>query len=167
MSSSSSPILDAAREELHKIKDLADKSIAQLDDAQLWTKLDPDMTCTDGDLVPMGQGKPHPRAYGSFVRKLRLYVRERGVIDLPFAIRSMTSLPAQVFALKDRGQVRPGAFADLLIFDPAKVNDPATYQEPHQLAEGINDIIVNGVLVRENGTFTNELPGRVLTPERR
>jgi len=125
------------------------------------------MTCTDGDLVPMGQGKPHPRAYGSFVRKLRLYVRERGVIDLPFAIRSMTSLPAQVFALKDRGQVRPGAFADLLIFDPAKVNDPATYQEPHQLAEGINDIIVNGVLVRENGTFTNELPGRVLTPERR
>src|SRR5262245_16757489 len=125
------------------------------------------MTCTDGDLVPLGQGKPHPRAYGAFVRKLRLYVKERGVIDLPFAIRSMTSLPAQVLALKDRGQVRPGAFADLLVFDPAQVNDPATYQEPHQLSEGMVHIIVNGVLVRENNKFTNELPGRVLTPERR
>jgi N-acyl-D-amino-acid deacylase len=125
------------------------------------------MTCTDGDLVPMGQGKPHPRAYGAFARKLRLYVRDRGVIDLPFAIRSMTSLPAQVFALKDRGQVRAGAFADLLIFDPAKVNDAATYQDPHQLSEGMTHIIVNGVVVRENGTFTAALPGRVLSPERR
>ena len=66
------------------------------------------MTSTDGDLVPMGQGKPHPRAYGAFPRKLRLYVRDRGVVDLPFAIRSMTSLPAQVFAMKDRGQIRAG-----------------------------------------------------------
>ena len=70
---------------------------------QPWT-----MTSTDGDLVPMGHGKPHPRAYGAFPRKLRLYVRDRGVVDLPFAIRSMTSLPAQVFALKDRGQIRAG-----------------------------------------------------------
>jgi len=129
---------------------------------QPWT-----MTCTDGDLVPMGQGKPHPRAYGAFPRKLRLYVRDRQIIDLPFALRSMTSLPAQVFALKDRGQIRPGAFADIVLFDPAKVNDAATYLEPHQLAEGMTHIIVNGVLVRENGRFTNELPGRVLTPERR
>ena len=125
------------------------------------------MTCTDGDLVPLGQGKPHPRAYGAFARKLRMYVRDRGVVDLPFAVRSMTSLPAQVFALRDRGQIRPGAFADLLIFDPAKVNDAATYQEPHQLSEGMTHIIVNGVVVRENGTFTTALPGRVLSPERR
>jgi N-acyl-D-amino-acid deacylase len=125
------------------------------------------MTCTDGDLVPMGQGKPHPRAYGAFARKLRMYVRDRGVIDLPFAIRSMTSLPAQVFALKDRGQIRPGAFADLLVFDPAKVNDAATYQDPHQLADGMTHIVVNGTLVRQNGTFTAALPGRVLAPERR
>jgi len=129
---------------------------------QPWT-----MTSTDGDLVSMGRGKPHPRAYGAFPRKLRLYVRDRGVVDLAFALRSMTSLPAQVFALKDRGQIRPGAFADVLIFDPATVNDAATYQEPHQLAEGMRHIIVNGVLVRENGTFTGELPGRVLSPERR
>ena len=129
---------------------------------QPWT-----MTSTDGDLVPLGRGKPHPRAYGAFPRKLRLYVRERSVVDLPFAIRSMTSLPAQVFAIKDRGQIRAGAFADVILFDPAKVNDAATYQEPHQLAEGVVHIIVNGVLVRENGSFTTALPGRVLKPERR
>jgi N-acyl-D-amino-acid deacylase len=129
---------------------------------QPWT-----MTSTDGGLVPMGQGKPHPRAYGAFPRKLRHYVKERNVVDLPFAIRSMTSLPAQVFALKDRGQIRPGAFADVLIFDPAKVNDPATYQDPHQLAEGMQHILVNGEVVRENARFTSALPGRVLTPERR
>jgi N-acyl-D-amino-acid deacylase len=125
------------------------------------------MTSTDGDLVPMGQGKPHPRAYGAFPRKLRLYVKERGVVDLPFAIRSMTSLPAQVFAMKDRGQIRPGAFADIVIFDPATVNDAATYENPHQLSEGMLHIIVNGIVVRESGKFANELPGRVLTPERR
>jgi N-acyl-D-amino-acid deacylase len=129
---------------------------------QPWT-----MTSTDGDLVPMGQGKPHPRAYGAFPRKLRLYVRERNVVDLPFAVRSMTSLPAQVFGMKDRGQIRPGAFADILIFDPAAVKDTATYQEPHQIAEGMTHILVNGTLVKENGTFTGELPGRVLSPERR
>ena len=128
---------------------------------QPWT-----MTSTDGDLVPMGQGKPHPRAYGAFPRKLRLYVRERGAIDLPFAIRSMTSLPAQVFGMTDRGQVRPGAIADLIMFDPAKVRDAATYQEPHQLAEGMTHIVVNGVLVREDGEFTDALPGRVLTRDR-
>jgi N-acyl-D-aspartate/D-glutamate deacylase len=125
------------------------------------------MTSTDGDLVPLGRGKPHPRAYGAFPRKLRLYVRERSVIDLPFAIRSMTSLPAQVFGMKDRGQIRAGAFADLVLFDPAKVNDAATYQEPHQLADGMSHIMVNGVLVREDGVFTTALPGKVLAPERR
>jgi N-acyl-D-amino-acid deacylase len=129
---------------------------------QPWT-----MTSTDGGLVPMGQGKPHPRAYGAFPRKLRHYVKERNVVDLPFAIRSMTSLPAQVFALKDRGQIRPGAFADVLVFDPAKVNDPATYQDPHQLAEGMHHILVNGEVVRDNARFTSALPGRVLTAERR
>jgi N-acyl-D-amino-acid deacylase len=95
-----------------------------------------------------------------------MYVRERGVVDLPFAIRSMTSLPAQVFGMRDRGQIRAGAIADVVIFDPAKVNDAATYQDPHQLAEGMTHIIVNGVLVREDGNFTNALAGRVLTPTR-
>jgi N-acyl-D-aspartate/D-glutamate deacylase len=129
---------------------------------QPWT-----MTSTDGGLVPMGQGKPHPRSYGAFPRKLRQYVKERNIVDLSFALRSMTSLSAQVFALKDRGQLRPGAFGDVLIFDPARVNDPATYQDPHQLAEGMIYVFVNGELVRDNSKFTAALPGRVLTPERR
>ena len=129
---------------------------------QPWT-----MTCTDGDLVPMGVGVPHPRAYGAFARKLKRYVRERNTVDIAAAVRSMTTLPATVFGLKDRGQLRAGAFADVLIFDLAKVNDAATYEKPHQLAEGMNEIIVNGELARREGKFTSTLAGRVLRPERR
>jgi N-acyl-D-amino-acid deacylase len=129
---------------------------------QPWT-----MTCTDGDLVRMGQGVPHPRAYGAFARKLKRYVSERGAVDIAAAIRSMTTLPATVFALKDRGQLRAGAIADVLIFDVSKVNDAATYEKPHQLSQGFDDIIVNGEIARRNGAFTAALAGRVLRPERR
>ena len=129
---------------------------------QPWT-----MTCTDGDLVPMGQGKPHPRAYGAFPRKLKVYVRERGVIGWADAIRSMTSLPATVFGLKDRGVIQPGAWADIVVFDEAAVDDVSTYQNPHQLAAGMVHILVNGVVVRQQGKFTDALSGRVLSPERK
>jgi N-acyl-D-amino-acid deacylase len=125
------------------------------------------MTCTDGDLVPFGQGKPHPRGNGAFARKIRVYVNERGTIDLAFAIRSMTSLPASVFGLKDRGVLRPGAWADVLIFDPAKVRDAATYLEPHQMSEGMEYVLVNGVVEKEASMFTGKLGGRVVTPDRR
>jgi N-acyl-D-amino-acid deacylase len=125
------------------------------------------MTSTDGDLVPIGEGKPHPRAYGAFPRKLRLYVRERGIIDWPSAIRSMTHLSAMVFGLKDRGQLRAGAWADILVFDPARVRDVATYADPHHLSEGMDVVVVNGVVVRDEGRFTRALPGRVVSPERR
>jgi N-acyl-D-amino-acid deacylase len=128
---------------------------------QPWT-----MTCTDGDLVPMGQGKPHPRAYGAFPRKLEVYTRERGVLGWADAIRSMTSLPATVFGLRDRGVVQPGAWADLVVFDENAVDDVATYQNPHQLAAGMIHVIVNGVIVRRQGRFTEAMPGRVLAPER-
>lgn len=128
---------------------------------QPWT-----MTCTDGDLVRMEVGVPHPRAYGAFPRKLKKYVAERGTLDLASAIRSMTSLPATVFGVKDRGQLRAGAFADVLIFDLAKVNDAATYEKPHQLAEGMNDVILNGELARRDGRFLPALAGRVLRPQR-
>jgi len=129
---------------------------------QPWT-----MTCTDGDLVPMGVGKPHPRAYGAFPRKLKRYVSEREAISLPEAIRSMTSLPATLFGLKDRGQIREGGFADLLIFDLAAVNDAATYQDPHKYAEGMTEILVNGRWARRDNQFTATLAGRVLVPVRR
>lgn len=129
---------------------------------QPWT-----MTCTDGDLVPLGQGKPHPRAYGAFPRKLKRYVRERDTLDLASAVRTMTSLPATVFGLKDRGQLRAGAFADILVFDLAQVDDVATYEDPHQLAKGFDDILVNGQWARRNGQFTSALAGHVVVPERR
>ena len=128
---------------------------------QPWT-----MTSTDGGLGPMGIGKPHPRAYGAFPRKLRLYVRERRIIDWPFAIRSMTSLPATVFGMKDRGVIRAGAWADIVVIDAAGVADKATYAEPHQLSVGIDTIIVNGRVARQKGEFTPTLAGRVVTIER-
>jgi N-acyl-D-amino-acid deacylase len=124
------------------------------------------MTCTDGDLVPFGEGKPHPRGNGAFARKLRMYVNERNVIDLPFAVRSMSSLPAAVYGMKDRGVLRPGAWADVLIFDASKVRDAATYTNPHQLAEGFEYVLVNGVVEKDAGNYTGALGGKVVAPER-
>ena len=128
---------------------------------QSWT-----MTCTDGGLQPMTEGKPHPRAYGAFPRKLQRYVRERGVVALPFAIRSMTALAAETFGIKDRGVVKAGAFADLVVFDLARVHETATYEQPHQIAEGVESIVVNGRVVRQRNAFTGAVPGRVLRLER-
>ena len=125
------------------------------------------MTCTDGGLVPFGDGKPHPRNNGAFARKTHRYVEERQVIDLPFVVRSMTSLPASVFGMKDRGVLRPGAWADILVFDPKQVRDTATYLEPHQLAEGMEYVLVNGVIEKDAGAYTGTLGGRVVTPDRR
>jgi len=120
------------------------------------------MASSDGALVPVGAGHPHPRDYGAFARRLAVYVRERKVVSLEFAIRSMTSLPAAVFGMRDRGVLRPGAFADVAIFDPATIADEATYTDPQRLATGVPTVIVNGVIVRDGGKFTGALPGRVL-----
>lgn len=128
---------------------------------QPWT-----MTCTDGGLQPVTEGKPHPRQYGAFPRKLERYVRERGTVALPFAIRSMTALAAETFGLKDRGVVKVGAFADLVVFDLARVHETATYEQPHQIAEGFEAIVVNGRVVRQRNTFTGAVAGRVLRLER-
>jgi len=125
---------------------------------QPWT-----MTSTDGDLVPMGEGVPHPRSYGTYPRKLRLYVKEKGVIGLAQAIRSMTSMPAAVFRVKDRGELRPGAFADVVLFDLDRVRDLATFQNPHQLSEGMAYVLVNGRLAVDGGSFTDARAGRVLS----
>ena len=120
------------------------------------------MTSSDGGLVAMGEGKPHPRNYGAFARKIQRYVRERGTVTLEHAIRSMTSLPAAVFGMSDRGMIREGMAADIVIFDPAKIAERSTYVDPHQLAEGMAYVLVNGQLVIEDGRFTNALPGKVL-----
>ena len=120
------------------------------------------MTSSDGGLVLPTEGRPHPRDYGAFARKLRLYVGERKTIGIESAIRSMTSLPAAVFGLRDRGTIRSGAIADLAVFDPDRIRDRATYVDPHHLAEGMGYVLVNGVVVLEEGKFTKALPGQVL-----
>jgi N-acyl-D-aspartate/D-glutamate deacylase len=120
------------------------------------------MTSSDGGLVPPGAGRPHPRNNGAFARKLARYVRDRRTVTLEFAVRSMTSLPAEVFTIKDRGAIREGAWADIAVFDPAVVQDQATYADPHQLASGVAYVLVNGQVVVDNGKFTPALPGAVL-----
>lgn len=120
------------------------------------------MTSSDGGLLAMGEGKPHPRNYGAFARKLSRYVRERRTVTLEHAIRSMTSLSATVVGMKDRGMIREGAAADIVIFDPAKVVERSTYTDPHHLAEGMAYVMVNGQLVIQDGAFTAALPGKVL-----
>jgi N-acyl-D-amino-acid deacylase len=112
--------------------------------------------------VPLTAGKPHPRNYGAFARKLSLYARDRRTISLEEAIRSMTSLLAAVFGMTDRGRIREGAAADLAIFDPAKIVERSTYTDPHHLAEGMAYVVVNGQVVLDDGKFTSALPGQVL-----
>jgi N-acyl-D-aspartate/D-glutamate deacylase len=124
---------------------------------QPWT-----MTCSDGGLVAMGEGVPHPRNYGAFPRKLRRYVMEDEVVDLGFAIRSMTHLSASVMGIGERGLLRPGAYADVVVFDPERLRDTAEFQDPHQLAEGMEQVIVNGQFAVRDGAFTGARPGRVL-----
>jgi N-acyl-D-aspartate/D-glutamate deacylase len=107
-------------------------------------------------------GRPHPRFYGTFPRVLGYYVREKKVLALADAIRKMTSLPAQITGLTDRGLLRPGMAADITIFDPRNVSDKATFEEPMQYPMGIPFVIVNGTVVIEKGEHTHAHPGRVL-----
>jgi len=123
---------------------------------QPWT-----MTSSDGG----SRGFPHPRTYGAFPRKIRTYVLDEQVVDLANAIRSMTSLPAQVFRIQNRGTIRPGAYADLVVFDLATLRDRATFDDPIQLAEGVVHLFVNGKAAIADGQFTGNLAGRVLRRE--
>jgi N-acyl-D-amino-acid deacylase len=104
----------------------------------------------------------HPRAYGNFARLLSKYVRDEHVIALEEAIRKLTSLPAITLRIKERGQLTPGYFADIVIFDPKSGADHATYERPHQYATGVRDVWVNGVQVLEDGEHTGRKPGRVV-----
>jgi N-acyl-D-aspartate/D-glutamate deacylase len=122
------------------------------------------MTCSDGGLVAATEGKPHPRYYGTFPRKIARYVKERGVIGLAHAVRSMTSLPATVFGLEGRGILREGAVADVVIFDLGRMRDRATYGDPHRLAEGVVHLLVRGTLAIRDGSPTGALAGAVLRP---
>lgn len=118
------------------------------------------MVGSDG--IPDLRGRPHPRLFGTFPRILAHYVRERGVLSLPEAVRRMTSLPAAVFGLVDRGQIRPGCWADLVLFDATEVRDTATYDDPQQLPVGIDCVVVNGRVAFEHGAGTELRAGRML-----
>jgi N-acyl-D-amino-acid deacylase len=120
------------------------------------------MTASDGDLVPLDEGVPHPRSYGAFTRKLETYAVEQGAVTLEAAIRSMTSLPARVYRMPDRGQIRAGAVADVVVFDLARVHTPATFTDPHHLSEGMVHVLVNGQAAVSEGGFTGTLAGEVL-----
>ena len=111
---------------------------------------------------PLRAGVPHPRNFGTFPRVLGRYVREMKVIPLEEAVRKMTSLPASILGLADRGLIKQGMWADLVIFDPATVADKATFEDPFQYPVGINTVLVNGTVVLDEGTHTNARPGKVL-----
>jgi dihydroorotase/N-acyl-D-amino-acid deacylase len=116
-------------------------------------------TAPDGLL---GREHPHPRAYGTFPRILRKYVREDGALTLPDAIRKFSALPASRLRLADRGVIKTGMWADIVVFDPDRIADLATFEKPNQLAEGMQYVLVNGVPVIEHGSMTNRLPGKVI-----
>lgn len=120
------------------------------------------MVASDGGVREVGVGVPHPRSYGTNARVLGRYVRERSVLRLEEAIRKMTSFPAQRFRLVDRGLIRPGMWADIVVFDEKKVADKATFDKPHAYSEGFAYVLVNGEVVIEGGQHTGARPGQIL-----
>ena len=107
-------------------------------------------------------GKPHPRFYGTFPRVLGYYVRDQKVLTLPDAIRKMTSFAAQIDGLTDRGLLRPGMAADIVVFNPDTIADKATFENPNQYSVGVEYVVVNGSVVLDKGQHTGAKPGRVL-----
>ena len=121
----------------------------------------------DSEVLTFGEGAPHPRGYGNNARVLGVYAREKKVIGLEEAVRKMTSLPARHFRLDGRGLIQAGRAADLALFDPQAVRDAATFEKPHAYAQGFPYVVVNGVVVIDQGRPTGARPGRVLTLPRR
>jgi len=128
---------------------------------QPWVAIDNDSSGTSPEGI-LGEEHPHPRAYGTFPRILRKYVREDKALTLEDAIRKMSALPAQRLRLTDRGVLKAGMWADVVIFDPTTVRDLATFDNPNQLSEGMDYVLVNGVPVIDQAKMTGTLPGRVL-----
>ena len=128
---------------------------------QPWVSIDNDSEGTSPDGI-LGEAHPHPRAYGTFPRILSKYVREEKVLALEDAIRKFSALPAQRMRLTDRGVLKTGMWADIVIFDPATAHDRATFDNPNQLSEGMDYVLVNGVPVIDQGKMTGALPGKVL-----
>ena len=123
--------------------------------------------CTDGRAVspggPLGRSKIHPRYYGTYPRILGRYVREKQIFSLEEAIKKMTSRPASKLGLSRRGLIRKGYFADLAVFDPRKIMDTATFDQPHRYPDGLKYVIVNGVVAVTPGGYTGAKAGKILS----
>jgi len=128
---------------------------------QPWVSIDNDSSGASPEGL-LGQEHPHPRAYGTFPRILRKYVREEKKLGLQEAIRKFAALPAQRMRFTDRGVLKQGMWADVVVFDPSKIRDRATFENPNQLSQGMNYVLVNGVPVIDQGKMTGALPGKVL-----
>jgi N-acyl-D-amino-acid deacylase len=118
-----------------------------------------------GSIAPEGpflRSNPHPRAYGNFARWLGRYVRDERIVPLEEGIRRLTALPAANIGITHRGRLAPGFFADVVVFDPARIQDRATFEKPHQYSTGVQHVIVNGVQVLKDGEHTGATPGRVV-----
>lgn len=120
------------------------------------------MTSSDGHVHELGEGMPHPRNFGAFTRKIRKYVLEDEIISMEQAIRAATALPAQMLGLADRGMVSEGYVADMVVFDPLKIRDKSTFQDPHHYSEGIVYLFISGIPVIDEGKYTGKLAGRTL-----
>jgi dihydroorotase/N-acyl-D-amino-acid deacylase len=120
------------------------------------------MIASDGEVAIFGRNHPHPRSYGTFVRVLGVYARDKKLLPLETAVQKMSSLPAQRLGLTDRGVLRTGLKADIAVFDAARVRDTATFEKPHSYAEGVSYVLVNGQVIVDNGKMTAARPGRVL-----
>ncbi len=126
-----------------------------------WVSFDTDSGARAED-GPLSESKSHPRAWGTFTRILGKYVREDGVLTLEEAVRKMTSQAAIRVGITDRGLIRPGMMADLVVFDPATVADVATFEQPNRYSVGVRYVLVNGAAVVSDGVITDERPGRPL-----
>jgi N-acyl-D-amino-acid deacylase len=157
---------DTLDDQIETILDLEARGGAQgvfhgMSEADLTVFLAHPLTMIASDAAPrkFNDAVPHPRGYGNNARVLGRYVRDQKVLTLEDAVRKMTSLPAKTFRLRDRGELRPGAIADVVIFDPATVSDPSTYADPHHYAVGFSDVLVNGVPVIRAAQLTGARPG--------
>ena len=122
------------------------------------------MIGTDAIPCPPGQGHPHPRGYGTFPRIIGKYARDEGLFSMAEAVRKMTALPAAKYGLKDRGMIKEGMIADIVVFDPQKITDRSTFQNPRRFPEGIVHVLINGLHALNNGNITGIKAGKFLRP---
>ena len=155
------PVLDAIRKILHDEENSPSVIMFVMDEDDV-RRVIADAHCMIGSDGLPSEGKPHPRLYGTMARTIQQYVREQPLLPLEEAVRKMTSLPARTHLLKDRGELRPGAFADVVVFDPETIADVGTYQEPRQYPAGIEYVVVNGKVAVDQGRQTDARAGRML-----